>query len=217
MCRLTVWQTDRVLCVDAAGAWVCLVRRSSHSCRSCWLLHATWMRSPWLPAQWPHTKWKMLILQTSTHIIQIQKKPDLPLPSQSFLYFPNYAECATCVLYDSPYFLSISKTDYFLLYTDQFKSRLCAGQSVTFILGFWREACWMTKRRTRLSFAFLRVSFRIFTNPSFFMIPSILTRFSAADALKHSHSIILPPLFGLWVVHLFLLSPNISNVSALEP
>lgn len=164
-----------------------------------------------------HTKWKMLILQTSTHIIQIQKKPDLPLPSQSFLYFPNYAECATCVLYDSPYFLSISKTDYFLLYTDQFKSRLCAGQSVTFILGFWREACWMTKRRTRLSFAFLRVSFRIFTNLSFFMIPSILTRFSAADALKHSHSIILPPLFGLWVVHLFLLSPNISNVSALEP
>lgn len=165
-----------------------------------------------------HTQWKMLILQKSTHIIQIQKTPDLPLPSQSFLYFPNYAECATtCVLCDSPYFLSISKTDNFLLYTDQFKSRLCAGQSVTFTLGFWREACWTTKRRTRPKFAVLRVSFRIFTNPSFFMSPSNLTRFSAADALKHSHSIVFPPLFGLWVVQLFLLSPNMSNVSALEP
>lgn len=153
-----------------------------------------------------HTKWKMLILQTSTHIIQIQKKSDLPLPSQSFLYFPNYAECATTCA---------SKTDYFLLYTDQFKSRLCACQSVTFTLGFWWEACWTTKRRTRPSFAFSRVSFRIFTNPLLFMIPSMLTRFSAADALKHSHR--TPTTVWLWVVHLFLLSLNISNVSALEP
>lgn len=59
MCTLTVWQTDWGLCecVCAFGVCVCLVRRSSQSCRSCWLLHATCIRSHWPPA---HTKYEYI-------------------------------------------------------------------------------------------------------------------------------------------------------------
>lgn len=50
---LTVWQTDWCLYegVCGAGVCVCLVRRSSQSCRSCCVLQATCILSLWLPAQ----------------------------------------------------------------------------------------------------------------------------------------------------------------------
>ena len=48
---LTVWQTDWCLCASAAGVCVCLVRRSSHSFSSCWVLHATCIRSLWAPVR----------------------------------------------------------------------------------------------------------------------------------------------------------------------
>lgn len=80
----------------------------------------------------------------------------------------------------------------------------CSIQSVTFILNFWMSSftrsdvyfgplsSQKTKRRPRPSFATgcLRFSFKVFTYPSLFVIPSIFMRFPVPDP---AHSIIPPP------------------------